>query len=68
MRAHAQAPRRRLAVEIFLLAVDVAGLGQPQHRAERAQVERARGLVRLDLDGADTHAGLAFDQPRGRRA
>ena len=61
MRCRHKPPRRRLAVDIFRLAVDVARLGQPQHRAERAQVERAGRLVRLDFDGPDAHAGLALD-------
>ena len=57
----AKPPRRRLRSIFSVLAVDVARLGQPQHGAERAQIERAGRLVWLHFDRPDAHAGLALD-------
>src|ERR1700685_106506 len=58
---HAKAPRRRLAVDIFGLAVDVARLGQPQYWNERANIERVGRLMRLDFGRPEAHAGLTLD-------
>ena len=58
----AEPARPRLAIEVFRLGAKIIRAYQPDDRLEMRQIERMRGLVRLQLDGADAHAAVAIDQ------
>src|SRR5208283_2975146 len=57
----AQAARVCLARQRFPLGVEVAVGSKTDNGTQPGKVDRARGFVRLDLDGAQPGAGLAFD-------